>query len=135
MKQSTLECLKPCARGGSRQPHLFGDFRYSLTLEEVFPKECLFLLRQLAQGLHQPIHARVVLPRALGDNRLCPQELHTSNPTLARDLMAYGLALHRYMQKCHKGPLLRIKSGDILPNSDDSLLHRILGGIMAVAGL
>ena len=48
MKQSTIECLKPCARGGSRQTHLFGDFRYGLALEEVFPKERLFLLRQLA---------------------------------------------------------------------------------------
>ena len=48
MKQSTLECLKPCARGGSRQTHLFGDFRYGLALEEVFPKERLFLLGQLA---------------------------------------------------------------------------------------
>ena len=44
--------------------------------------------------------------------------------------MAYGLALHRDMKKCNKGPLLRIESGDVLPDSDDSLLHRVLGGII-----
>jgi hypothetical protein len=34
------------------------------------------------------------------------------------------------MKQCYKGSLLRIKSGDVLPDSDDGLLHRILGGII-----
>jgi hypothetical protein len=49
--------------------------------------------------------------------------------------MAYGLALHRDMKQSSQAGFLRIKSADVLPNPHERLLHRVLGGIVAVAGL
>jgi hypothetical protein len=44
--------------------------------------------------------------------------------------MAYGLAFHCDMQQSSQAGFLRIKSADVLPNTHERLLHRVLGGII-----